>query len=494
RIFHFPTSHGPRLAVAVETTDASMLLSFYSILVNSAVGQLWAIIIIMGVYATLRQPAEARSHNAVVASVGVLNAKRPLDVGALIVNYLYKLGRKSPWSLTIWLSVSIFALIASVGVPALVGRSMVLGHGAPVDPAHIYVPGILDNSVELALRSHVLEVPSVLRAVGSVQLANDALYKDNVQIDEPLRVADRPDIGEGEYTSRYRYRYQVPARDFGLQRFDGLVFHVEGSCVTEYGWFNSTFFREVDAKYTYPVDDYYLWNDGGRKAQSSTWGAPTSPIGYFKINSASIIDDGSHSNISFAIQISSVGRISNTPGKDPFYLTEEQQQDDGLKYYIVQSARPILSCWESDSWAYEGRNFSITKLENGDHSIDGFPKALGKIFYHFLLAPKIATIGVRLSASALLSATVALGENFDAGSANVHSDLVRLVLTSYIATKNTLADTTLFTAEDPSSANVPNLLEESELGDVSNFIIYSRDVSALSLAVLITVPIVVIVM
>ena len=495
-VFHFPTNHGSTLAVAVPAPDASMLLSFYSILVNSAVGQLWAIVIIMGVYATLKQPPEVQSHNAVVASVGVLNAKRPLDVGALTVNYLYKLRRKSPWSLLIWLAVSIFALVASVVVPALVGRSMILGHGAPVDAQKIYVP-IINSTREIVLRNHVLEVPSVLRAAGSVQLGTRSMYSKNVQIDAPAKLEDRPDIGDGEYTSRYNYRYQVSAKDFGLQHYTSLALNVKGSCVTEYSWFNNSLGQAADSGRDFLTDSYLPWkgdqDDSENYVYVSSWNAMP-PMGYFRLRDfKSVQDDGSHRNTSFAIIVSSVDRFSNTQGKDPLYLTRESER--APKEYIVRSGRPVLSCWQDDTWTYKGHNFSVAAFNRGNTSIDDFPHPLGKIFSHFLLTPKIVTVGLRLSTSALHSATAALGFTFDAGRASAESDLTHLVLTAYIATKNTLADTTLFEiGSNPPGTDIPNIIEESERNDVSGFVIYSRDISALSLPVIISVPIIVIIM
>lgn len=487
RLFRYPTTNGSISAVSVTAPDASMLLSVYSILVNSAVGQLWAIVIIMGVYATLRQPVETRSHNAVVASVGVLNAKKPLDVGTLTVKYLYTLGKSSPWSLTIWLIVSIVALVASIVVPALVGRSMILGHGAPASTQIIYVPAVGNLSQQFDI--HILEVPSALRAAGSVQLSDLAQQKNNGQIEMQANSESDQELGEGEHVSRYHYRYQVSSLEFGLQNHGSLIYYVQGSCVTEYGWYIGTY--NVTAETVYTVDEYHLWNDTRILRKSSSYGAPMPPMGYFVPQpTVPAQDDGSHRNTSFAIIISSSGRISSRQGRDPFYLT--QQDSDGM--LRVKPARPVLSCWQDDTWRYNGRNYSILELSSGDVSTTNFPHALGKIFKHFFLIPKIVTIGIRLGASALHSASAALGGNFDARNANVESDLKNLVLTSYVATKNTLADITLFEHDGIVNSYIPNLIEENELHDASDFVIYSREVSAISIVILITVPVIVVVM
>ena len=487
RAFQYPTTNGPILAVAVSAPDASMLLSVYSILVNSAVGQLWAIVIIMGVYAILRQPVETRSHNSVVASVGVLNAKKPLDVGTLSAKYLYTLGKKSPWSLLIWLAVSIFALGASIVVPALVGRSMILGHGAPVNAHSIYVPFINNKTRDLAMRLHIIEVPSALRAAGSVQQTNLATQTHNVQIDRDSWSNNR----EGEYVSRYNYNYQISASEFGLQNYHSLTLIVQGSCITEYGWHNGTYLQTTDGNSRYSLDVYNLWNNLSNQLDCSSYGAPMPPMGYFFTGPRSSEPEGeSRKNTSFAILISSVGRVSQTQGTDPFYLNEQDSKESNR----VKPARPVLSCWQEDTWFHDGRNYSILELGSGNHSTTGISNALGRIFQHFLLVPKIVTIGIGLGSSALHSASAALGGNFDAGNANVESDLENLVLTSYIATKNTLADTTLFEHDEKNNRDPPNLIEEHELKDASEFVIYSREVSAISVPILIVVPVIVVFM
>lgn len=480
RVFHFPTDHGSALAVSVSAADASSILSVYSILVNTAVGQIWAIIIIIGVYATLRQPPESRSHNAVVASVGILNAKRPLDVSTISFTYLWKLKRKSPWMVLLWLFVSVLALIASAGVPALIGRRMVLGHGAPVRPEHIYLPD--SRGTDDHIKLNTFYIPSALRAAGTVQINTGRLAGPNVQIEKSNVIRD---LGNGEFINRYNYHYQVTAKDLGLQCYSDLTLYVDGTCIVEYGW-NSD---------TSQPNKYMVWKNKNITfdANNGKFQSP-GPMAYFRPENPGSFDSWNYLNTLFAILISSVGRSSVSEGKDPMYLTEPSEVDLlGNQRYKVRDGRPALSCWQVDTWQYLSQNHSVTKLSDSNSSLVNFPRALQYILTQSLSIPMIINIGQRLGSSALYSSTrSAVGRTFDAGGASVLADLTYLVFASYIATKNTLADTALNSGQNASTIGVPNLVEKKDLNDVAIFVLYSNDISAFSLTVLISVPIVVV--
>jgi hypothetical protein len=95
-----------------------------------------------------------------------------------------------------------------------------------------------------------------------------------------------------------------------------------------------------------------------------------------------------------------------------------------------------------------------------------------------------------LGTSALKSAAKALGRYFDAESSALHSDLERLVLGAYVATKNTLSETTMFSTQ---SADIPNAMMGNDsqiLPGAGDFVIYDSGVSALSIPLLIAVPLI----
>jgi len=123
-------------------------------------------------------------------------------------------------------------------------------------------------------------------------------------------------------------------------------------------------------------------------------------------------------------------------------------------------------------------------------ALPGLDLSLGMqdIFTRFLGGPKIVILATRLGASALLSTDTALGEVFDAGSSSAYADLQRLVNASYVATINTLTDTTLF---PPAHNGIPNdvLGPNGKVNPgVDGFVVWSSEVQALSIRVLIIIP------
>jgi len=152
----------------------------------------------------------------------------------------------------------------------------------------------------------------------------------------------------------------------------------------------------------------------------------------------------------------------------------------------VYAGRPALSCWQNDIWSYRGQNSTITGLNST--ALPGLDLSLGvqSILTNFLSTPKIFTLGVVLGGSALQSASTELENVFNASSSSMEADLSRLVFASYIATVNTLTDTTLF----PESRGVLNDVTtnpQSYVG-VGGFVIWSNDVIALSVSALIIIP------
>jgi hypothetical protein len=301
----------------------------------------------------------------------------------------------------------------------------------------------------------------------------------DIRIDSPQTLHD---LGNGELINRYKYHYRVTAKDLGLQRYSDLTFHVEGACMTEYGWnTNSSNVR---------TDHYYMWNNTtlSHNMTETKYMSP-GPMAFFRANLDLSTDSPTYTNTSFAILVSAVNRESFSEGRDPMYLTEPT--DRGR--HRVKSGRPALSCWQTDTWQHLSRNYSVTNLSGTNSSLVNFPKALQNILTQSLAVPMIVSTGQRLGASALYSATrSAVGSNFDAGGASLLTDLTYLVKASHVATKNALADTVLHSGQNASTTGIPNLVDEKDLENVAMFVIYSNDVSALSLTVLISVPIVVV--
>lgn len=118
--------------------------------------------------------------------------------------------------------------------------------------------------------------------------------------------------------------------------------------------------------------------------------------------------------------------------------------------------------------------------------------SLQDIFVNYLYGPKIVQLGEYLGYSALASATsTALGAMIDANSSSMYKDLSRLAIAAYIATANTLTDTSLngldCTQHLPS--NIARDADSKPLNDVGGFVVWSQDVSTMSVKALILIPV-----
>jgi len=114
------------------------------------------------------------------------------------------------------------------------------------------------------------------------------------------------------------------------------------------------------------------------------------------------------------------------------------------------------------------------------------------ILSRYLGTPRIVSIGRLLGLSALLSSTTSIGNIFDAASSSAFSDLRRLVLAAYIATTNTLTDLTLYPDDAPGRGNGAANLAIDEGGHVkpgvAEFVVWSPDITTLSVKAIIIIP------
>lgn len=476
RRFSMPTTHGPRDAISVPSKVADQLNSAYSFMVQLIILSLGALLTLAGLILYLGR--DKHSHNSGVISTGIWNAKgAPFDVFRLTTAYLFKLKDRRRWLLLLWMLLALGVLVANYAIPIKVAPYIILGNAAPVNSDAIYVPALSltgDNIVQV--KTNALEVPSALRAAGSAQVANPATLA-KVSVDRPVTIQE---LGGGEAIIRMDYRYSITGVDFGIQHYSDLVLNVEGSCQTDYTWLVT---ESADSTGIL-LDEYLPFNDLSEKPQNTSLYDSARPVGYFFTGLPSVT--GPSSNWTWGAIISSVQRQSFSASKDPWYLTEvDNTSDYGFR---VQGQRPALSCWQNDVWSYHGHNSTIVGLNST--ALPGLDLSLGmqNIFSRFLGGPKIVILATRLGASALLSTDTALGEVFDAGSSSAYADLQRLINASYIATINTLTDTTLF---PPAHNGIPNdVLGPNGKVDpgVGGFVVWSSEVRALSIRVLIIIP------
>ncbi|KAL1892771.1 hypothetical protein Sste5346_006854 [Sporothrix stenoceras] len=475
--FTMPIDGGQRDAVSVPAYVADQLNSAYTIMVTTMVVNLWCICFALGFFYIMR-------HNNELGSLSSNLWNKRASMSDSLMSLLQK--KSSHWKRW-WvypaIGIIISCWVAETVLSIIVPPYIFIDTAAPVNVNAIIVPPNTGTSNSATAQLFSLDVPAALRAVGGALVAAS-------DITERVTISQR-DIGttsDFEPIQEIDYSYYITGYDLGLQHQATLQLNVQGSCRTEYGWLVSS-----TNKSGYTNDTYAIMGDAEKNGyiSLSLYDGP-SPTAFFYTG-----DDGPGiGNTTYAAFISSVDRVSFTPGTDALYYTGTTQQSDSYLAdadYIVQPKRPVLSCWESNVWSFAGSNSSVIGLNNTALPGLNLPLALQLIFARYLGAPRIESIGTELGLGALQSSTTALGTIFDAGSSSAFSDLQRLVLAAFIASANTLTDTTLSSSYLGSKTQAGNLIygdNNQPLDGADQFVVWSPDVSTISVKAAIVIPVV----
>jgi hypothetical protein len=298
--FRFPTGNTTKDAIAVTSSSGLTLVSLYTLMIKITISQVWGAFVLLGVAFFMRKD---HTHNRAAATAGIYNASHSqTSVVRLLISYLKPM-KGEVWYPILW---AVLALLAVAGISSgslLIPRLLVIGHAAPVNASTVYFPGTLlnDTSVDgtTIVRAFALKVPYFLRSAGQVAVTP----QNSVVVEQESNTV----LG----FVRVNYRYNVTAAEFGLQHAPGLIFYVEGSCYTEYGWWTGTMDQ------TRIQDTYNRWNDPLNDNQVNVSGIFDGgpPFPYFKSN-LDITNPGV-GNVSYSIVVSSLNRPSYTASADP---------------------------------------------------------------------------------------------------------------------------------------------------------------------------------
>ena len=365
--------------------------------------------------------------------------------------------------LFIALAMSVGNLVAGILVPA----QLLMGNVAPVAKDVILYPDVgryvwgNDTGAGIA-KLDLLQAPSALRALGAVELSESAVRK-RVDIDYKID----PDF------AYLRYGYNVTGVDMGLQSDPKLKLIVNGSCLTDSAWLlNST--DEVD---TYRLFGKTLFEV---KRQPELELPPTVS---FRID----MDTYDESNFSYAIIVQTAGLYSYTSSQDPWYTTDKSGANEPIAYQ-VRGGRPALSCWETNKWRLNGKDVNIDGLN--DSALPGLKLHqlwARKVFREEFSFPRLVTLGRSAGLSALKSASYSSAPFvLDAGASAMSADLERLVMASWISSRDVLRETTRYKSSD--LANLAKSSKGSVEAGAAKFVLESGDVATLSVRILISVP------
>ena len=478
--FTYPSENGPRDAVAVPSWVGDQLNAAYALIIEMAVIHVWSILFGLVIYSHLRRYKMEVTKLSPMAPT-IWNKRADL-LDSIIETVTSGDGWKTPTGMLL-LFLILVAWVGQMATGVLVPPLIILNHSAPVNPEAIYVPDRSGESLSSLASLFQLEAPRMQRALGST--AVDTEIRKRVEVSQPVREGT---TGSGEEVLRFNYKYKVTGQDLGLQKSQELTLSVEGSCVTEYTWHDRTGIG-LSGQTIIAVDyyDIFYYNRLGPQPSASLFDGPHPSARFYIGNNTE--GELPTSNATWAALVSSVNRTSFNPGTDPWYLTSTVGAGESDALYTVRPARPVLSCWEDNVWSYDGRKASVENLSSDVLPGLELSSGLVDILISFLGSPVILKVGQHLQASALASTTTASGQYFDARGSSIHADLERLVQTAYVATVNTLTDMTLYPPGANTGLRNVALGPSGEVLDgVADFVLWTPDVSALSVLVLILVP------
>ncbi|KAK3947920.1 hypothetical protein QBC32DRAFT_70052 [Pseudoneurospora amorphoporcata] len=370
----------------------------------------------------------------------------------------------------------------SVAMSTVVSWLISIGHVAPVNPSVLFYPNVPGPVPVQQLKDFGLRAPGILRSLGSIEAAKVTLRTRVIITGEDIGLTpDGTDL-----IHDVNYSYNLTGVQLGLRGGDGLALGVKGYCRTEYGWYRPNIS-------THDSEAYHLWNN-----ENQSWSIGLSevaiaraPTAAFQFPSEYLVKGPpANSNYSFAVIVNSARRTSVTEGSDPWYSTELRDQPASPSQFNakfwMKRARPILSCWEQMQWSHKGAALdSIASLR--DQPGRTIPDVLVKVLEAtFFGGPMIVRLGNASGDSALRSRTTSPNGVIDASMSSIDSDMERLVLASYVATRNIFIDATMFGGSDQ---NYPNVFRggngQAEEGS-GHFVVPSPDIQTFSLTGIIT--------
>ncbi|KAK1776231.1 hypothetical protein QBC45DRAFT_222489 [Copromyces sp. CBS 386.78] len=370
----------------------------------------------------------------------------------------------------------------SVAMSTVVSWLVSIGHVAPVNPSVLFYPNVPGPVPVQQLKDFGLRAPGILRSLGSVEAAKVTLRTRVIITSEDIGLTpDGTDL-----IHDLNYSYNLTGVELGLRGGDGLALGVKGYCRTEYSWYRPNISTNAS-------EAYHLWNN-----ENQPWSIGLSevaiaraPTAAFQFPSEYLVEGPpANSNYSFAVIVNSARRTSVTEGSDPWYSTELRDQPASPSQFNakfwMKRARPILSCWEQMQWSHKGAALdSIASLR--DQPGRTIPDVLVKVLEAtFFAGPMIVRLGNASGDSALRSRTTSPNGVIDASMSSIDSDMERLVLASYVASRNIFNDATMFGGCDQ---NYPNVFRggngQAEEGS-GHFVVSSPDIRTFSLTGIIT--------
>jgi hypothetical protein len=468
-------------AIAVSSDSFPIILALYTIIIQFLFVAIWQLIA-MALLISLK----LNDCVNLVGMVGFWNCSDPLSAAFISLEYLAMVFFRSgirkwrycgPALLMSGLAIAIASL--SLGIGIKYPDWLQVADAAPVHPSSVFWSyyGEVTDNVAIQIYTHAR--PGILRAMGSAEAGDLNSKLPNVKI-TPV---PRSDSSVTQPQEQIDYGYSITAEDFGLQQFPDLVVNVQGSCGTDYSW--SHRLKSVSGE-DFVYDYYWPWgNSSGQTYPAATEMNPAYRLDFVTWLHPDIDQPSQHRNRSFAFLAATAMAPSTNPSSDPWYYTEPSTGDAALGFqYVVQSRRPVLTCWETVDICTGGECY--------DSYLDSSPLPAGlvQIFQTRFAHPAMTRVSISAGVNALKSYTgSASGSYVDAGASTLYSDMTRLILTGYLSSRQIFQEIAVMPKPSQDARSSLDASAGQLLGGAASFVVRTNRAVALRYDLVLFAPI-----
>ncbi|KAK5991207.1 hypothetical protein PT974_09485 [Cladobotryum mycophilum] len=473
-----PTRNGNVWAVALTDNDGTILTAGVSVAMTLIFIRCWSIVCFV---AMVFPGTQTRRRFA--ALVTLRNSNDPLFAFRELAVYSARYFRHSWADFMYGVTFCVLALLVFGASTALgiVGTSMLqVGSVASPLASTLYYPENVSREDRVGtLQRYGLLAAANLRALGSAESARG-------RVDFNFERLGNWD--NEETMGRLSYNFSITGVDLGLQHGTDLALTVSGSCITEYGWI-------VHQNETQDV--YNLWGlPNGKNTvvpidRYSIANAPTASFVRHPNGDAQYLKDG---NSSYAVVVASAHRASIKPGGDFWYKTEPRVSNysavRGVQLW-VKRGRPVLSCWQQDRWRYASHSANVVYdlrtipgIKIKDQLLD-----LMEIMFS---TPVLVDLGIVSGDSALKSRMTSPYGVINAEGSSMVADMERLILATFVRSRNVFADTTKFYKDyqDNDTSALINMMSPRGTNIASDFVVPDPAIQTFSMVGLIVLAVV----